>query len=58
MSQDEDPIVARIRCGKCGVELPGWLEKPPENDERAYQRWRLEPCGECGWSPVDLLRHT
>jgi hypothetical protein len=43
-----------VRCGKCGAELPGWLDKPVEDDDRAYQRWRLEPCGECGWSPENM----
>jgi hypothetical protein len=53
--QESEPVeVARTRCGKCGADKPGWLEKPPQDDEQAYQRWRLEPCGECGWSPVEL----
>jgi hypothetical protein len=54
MQESERVEVARTRCMKCGAEKPGWLEKPPEEDERAYRRWRLEPCGECGWSPEYL----
>jgi hypothetical protein len=53
MPESEQANVARTRCMKCGAEKSGWLETPAQEDDQAYERWK-EPCGECGWSPIDL----
>jgi hypothetical protein len=52
-----DRDVLATHCMHCGepVPAPRWLADLPEDEaDAAYQRWLLEPCGACGWSPREL----